>query len=113
MPRMKTEKLTIWGAVGEDGKILVSSISAYRAVALRWAQRYRNHHIEQLCNVPRVVEEEKNVTMSKNEYEDGDLYDHVAIPAFTQQSNVNGATVNIAPVRKKRGRPMGRKVRGV
>lgn len=59
MPRLKTDSLTVWGAVNDDGKVLVSSISAYRSVALRWASKYRNHHVERLCDVPRLHQVEE------------------------------------------------------
>lgn len=97
MPRLKSDTLTVWGAVGENGKVLVSSISAYRSVALRWASRYRNHHIEQLCAVPRVVDDKSDLEI---EDDNEQMEEHVTIP--TPKVNGNGSTRKPPVARKQR-----------
>lgn len=53
MPRVKSDKIAVWAAVGPDGNILISSVSAYQTVANRWAAKYRNHEVKRLCEIDR------------------------------------------------------------
>ena len=49
---MSERNVTIWAAVGPKGEVLKSSISAFRAVANRWAAKHRRFHVEKLGEVP-------------------------------------------------------------
>lgn len=59
MPRIKSDKFVVWAAVNPEGKIVVSSVSAYHSVAQRWAAKYRQHEVKQLCVIDRHMVETK------------------------------------------------------
>lgn len=45
------EILPIYAAIGPDGEVLKSSVSAFKAVAQRWAIRRRNHTVVMLAQI--------------------------------------------------------------
>ena len=69
MPRLKTETIGIYGAVGPDGRILISSISAYQSVAVRWSMKYRNHRVMRLAELARFVDHNGEEPKKTNEQE--------------------------------------------
>ncbi len=53
----KTETMDLWGAVGPNGRVVKSSIGAFRSNAVRYAQKHKGFRPQKLGEMTLHVEE--------------------------------------------------------
>lgn len=99
MPRIKSDKVVIFAAVSSDGSIVLSSISAFRSVANRWASKYRNAKVVRLAELSRDYEGTAEVHVEETpatEVTASENHDEIKVPNNGNNGN------NVRVPRKRR-----------